>query len=85
MWTKEKPTKEGYYWVCSKGQLSDKEYTHPVHVYSSKKNGIIDIVFSDGENFNIKSDMFIQWFSEQILMPAKVVEEPRMAIRKGKI
>jgi hypothetical protein len=71
MWNKNPPIKEGYYWVCSKGQLSDKEYTHPVHVYSSKKNGIIDTVFSDGENFSLKSDRFILWYSKEIAMPPK--------------
>jgi len=70
MWTKEKPKKEGYYWVQSIGVLFKKEYTHPVRVYCSKKGGKIDTVFSDGENFSIDSDMFIQWYSEEIAMPA---------------
>jgi hypothetical protein len=70
MWTKNPPTKEGYYWVESRAILSDKSYVHPVHVYSSKKNGAVDTVFSDGENFSIKSGMFIQWYPEEIAMPA---------------
>ena len=69
MWTKEVPKKEGYYWVQSVGSLLGKDYIHPVHVYSSKKDGEVDTVFSDGENFSINSDMFVQWYSEQIPMP----------------
>jgi hypothetical protein len=70
MWTKEKPKEEGYYWVQSVGVLSGKDYVRPVHVYSSKRGGKIDTVFSDGENFSLDSDMFVQWYSEQIPMPA---------------
>lgn len=71
MWSKEKPTKEGYYWVEARGALTGKSYVHPVHVYCSKKNGPVDTIFSDGENFSINtSDMFVQWWSEEIAMPA---------------
>jgi len=77
MWTKEVPKKEGYYWVQSVGALSGKNYTHPVHVYCSKKDGKVDTVFSDGENFSIDSDMYVQWYSEEIAMPA-IVERKLM-------
>lgn len=72
MWTKNKPDKPGYYWVCVLGELSGKEYVHPVHVYSSKgKVSPVDMVFSDGDIFSIDSDKFVEWYSEQIAMPAK--------------
>jgi hypothetical protein len=74
MWNKNLPTKEGYYWVEERGCLTGKSYVHPVRIYSSKVGGTVDTVFSDGENFSINSDMFINWFSEQIAMPAKVFE-----------
>jgi len=66
MWTKNKPTKDGYYWVTSVGQLTGRDYTHPVKVSGTT-------VFSDGENFSIDSDMFLEWYTEPIPMPAKVV------------
>lgn len=72
MWTKKHPKEEGYYWVKAQGPLSGNTYVHPVHVYSSKNNNIVDTVFSDGENFNIDSDMFIEWYSESIVMPALI-------------
>ncbi|MBE3085603.1 MAG: hypothetical protein IMZ64_05225 [Bacteroidetes bacterium] len=72
MWSKNHPTKEGYYWVESRGVLTDKSYVHPVRVYSSKKNGILDTVFSDGENFSVKLDRFLQWYTKEIAMPAMV-------------
>ena len=75
MWSSKAPTEEGWYWVTSAGQLTGKDYTHPVHVYKrNKKLDKPDIVFSDGENFSIDSDMFKQWHSEEIAMPAKQYE-----------
>jgi hypothetical protein len=71
MWTKEAPKKPGYYWATMRGELTGKEYTKPVHVYSTHRDGIVDIAFSDGDGFSIDSDMFIEWFSEEIAMPAK--------------
>jgi hypothetical protein len=50
---------EGYYWVETRGVLTGKSYIHPVRVYSSKVGGTVDTVFSDGENFSINSDMFV--------------------------
>lgn len=72
MWTNEKPQKEGYYWVQTKGILSGKDYIHPVRAYCSKKDGAVDTVFSDGENFSIESDMFIRWWSEEITRPVGI-------------
>lgn len=53
MWTKKKPKEEGYYWVLTNALLSRQTYIHPVKVYDSDSDGIVDTVFSDGENFSM--------------------------------
>lgn len=71
-WSTKKPTIEGYYWVKAKGQLSGQEYIHPVKVYrSSRLKPVPDSVFSDGDNFSIKHDLFMEWWDEQIVLPEK--------------
>ena len=57
------------------------DYVHPVLIYSLKRDGIVDTVFSDGKNFSINSDMFVEWYSEQIAMPAIVL----LGVNKWKI
>lgn len=79
-WLKQHPKVEGFYWVRAQGQLTVKDYVHPVRVYSSKKNSIVDTIFSDGENFSIDSDMFVEWYPEQIAMPAKEFNNEQCAI-----
>ena len=77
-WSKNIPKIEGYYWVKAKGQLTGKDYVHPVHLY--KSNGQFkepNTVFSDGENFSVNNDMFIEWYSEQIAMPALLYKSER--------
>jgi SUMO ligase MMS21 Smc5/6 complex component len=56
--------------VNARGQLTGKEYIHPVKVYSSKRNDKVDTIFSDGENFSINCDMFVKWYSEPIMEPS---------------
>lgn len=48
MWSKQKPTTDGYYWVKARGQLTGRVYIHPVKVSNDGKT-----VFSDGGNFSI--------------------------------
>ena len=70
MWTKEIPKEEGYYWVKASGELSGKEYIHPVHLYkSNKEQSVPDTVFSDGDNFHIDHPLFIEWWPERIKEP----------------
>lgn len=72
MWDLNAPSEKGWYWVTQPGQLTGKDYTHPVHVYkSNKKLDKPDTVFSDGDNFKITSGMFKKWYSKQIPIPAK--------------
>lgn len=68
-WTKEVPKIEGYYWVKAQGELTGNEYIHPVHVYRTNR-GIKypNTVFSDGGNFNIKHDLFKEWWDQPITM-----------------
>lgn len=72
-WSKNKPTKEGTYWVMANTLLSRNKYIHPVKVYDSNQDGIVDTVFSDGENFSIDSDMFVLWFDEEIKEPERSI------------
>jgi hypothetical protein len=66
-WTKEKPKIGGYYWVKAAGDLTGKEYIHPVHVYRSNRHlEFPNMVFSDGENFNINHSLFKEWWDQQI-------------------
>jgi len=72
MWTKEIPKEEGYYWVKASGELSGKEYIHPVHLYkSNKEQSVPDTVFSDGDNFQFSYNhpLFIEWWPERIKEP----------------
>lgn len=64
MWVKDAPKKDGWYWVHARGQLSGNKYVHPVRVY---RNG--EAVFSDGDNFSSKNDMFVEWWNEEIKEP----------------
>ncbi len=83
MWTKKAPEKNGYYWVTEKVQTSEKEYTHPVHIGTSdSKSNKPDIVISDGLIFDINDERFIEWYHEQIPIPAKVVPGPKLKVRK---
>lgn len=69
MWTKEVPKEVGYYWVKAKGDLSDREYIHPVHLYKSNKDQAVpDRVFSDGENFSTSHSLF-EWWPVRIKEP----------------
>ena len=86
MWTKKAPERNGYYWVTQKNQLTEKEYTHPVRVYtSSSRSKKPDTVFSDGEYYDINDKIFIEWYSEQIPMPAQVVPGPKLKVTKRTI
>ena len=71
MWTRNPPKKEGYYWVKAAGQLTGKEYIHPVHVYEGVKGSGEWRIFSDGENFGEKCGLFKEWWNEEIPMPQR--------------
>ena len=85
MWKKEPPKKSGYYWVKQQGALSDKIFVHPVHIYNMKNEDIhkpSTTVFSDGENFSIKNERFLEWWNEEIPMPA--IPRPDLPVFKLK-
>lgn len=65
-WTKQKPTKDGHYWVKARGVLSGTIRPHVVHVYNKGTS-----VFWDGENFNISYDGFLEWSDTRIRMPGE--------------
>ena len=68
-WTKEKPKVEGFYWLKAAGELSGKEYIHPVHVYKlNKEQEYPETVFSDGTNFSINHDLFLEWWDQPITL-----------------
>lgn len=68
-WTKEIPKIEGYYWVKAAGDLTGKDYIHPVRVYRSNRNiQFPNTVFSDGGNFSIKHSLFKEWWDQQIII-----------------
>jgi len=68
-WINEPPTKDGYWWVRSRGVLNGEDYVHPVKVYND-----CSTVFSDGENFTIDCDLFLQWWDREIPTPLVVRE-----------
>ncbi len=68
-WTKNKPTKKGYYWVRSKTLISGKIKDFIVHVYSSTPKGTPDTVFWDGENFSLDDETFLKWSDEPVEKP----------------
>ena len=83
MWTKESPKKEGYYWVRTKGALSGRDRVCPVHAYCSHKDGIVNTVFFDGENFAVDCGLFEEWFSKEIPMPDTVSHTKLLLVAAG--
>jgi hypothetical protein len=55
-WTKEKPKKDGFYFVKCIGVFSSNEYVTVVKVYNN-----CEMVFYDGENFSIEYPRFVGW------------------------
>ena len=69
-WKKSIPAEEGYYWVKAAGELTGKIFKHVVHTYSScPHQDQPDTVFWDGENFDIKSSSFKEWWDVPIEEP----------------
>ncbi len=69
-WKKSPPTEEGYYWVKAAGDLTGTIRKHIVHVYcSDPSSNKVTTVFWDGENLNIKSHNFKEWWDTPINIP----------------
>lgn len=68
-WTTTLPSRKGKYWVRARGVLSGRVYTTIVGVYASHRDGPVNTVFWDGENFPLTYDGFVAWGDSPIPSP----------------
>lgn len=72
MWTKEKPTKEGYYWMRNARYTNNLDYilNIPAIIVSlCTMFGTINIVFMGDEVSASLEAITAEWWSEEILLP----------------
>lgn len=53
-WTTTVPSKEGFYWVKCRGEMSGKEYIQVAKFYSSQRNNVVDMVYLEGDNYGVR-------------------------------
>lgn len=70
--TRTKPTVPGFYWCRVASFATGRHYDTVVKVYASEKNGPVDTVFWDGENFNfLTSPSFLFWGDSPLTPPSE--------------
>lgn len=68
-WTKEKPTKEGYYWYCGTNEYDESEVREVIYDYTFEFFGSRS--FENGDRWEPVSDLPGEWSSEPIQLPER--------------